>query len=69
MRAAVFGATWLALLSIGAVAADPGTAEAAPAKKKAVCTEKRVPVTYCIMTHRGRLDCTGKVYRYDQVCK
>jgi hypothetical protein len=55
-----------AFLALAALvgAASPALA----AKKKPVCKEVRVPVRYCVARHRGRMDCTGTVFRYDKVC-
>lgn len=66
MRTVALGALWLALFALGAGSAR--TSQAAPAKKP-VCVEKRVPVRYCVMNHRARLDCSGKVWRYDRICR
>lgn len=68
MRSSVQAAALsLAFLALGA--SLPGIGAANAAKKKPVCVEKRVPVRYCVMNHRARLDCSGKVWRYDRVCR
>lgn len=67
MRKITRGAVWIALVGFGALSVADRAAEAKP-KRKPVCTYKRVPVSYCVGANR-RLDCTGKIWRTDRICK